>query len=154
MQITVLRGTRESVEEMGMESLLDGEMLIQLPADDGQRVCDAYRQIYTVKLVEADVPEQVLVNCFDQIRGAWEQINPDEAHLAHCACGTWWFYWFSPKLEPTSALLLQGRVADLRASAADFIAAEFGALRGPTLDPAQEKEDWTLEIPGSSLSRT
>lgn len=83
-----------------------------------------------------DGGEGALFECCEQIKRAWEDYAGADSHLGHAAVGTFLFYWVAPDLASISALVRAGRVEELRAAARDFIAADFGAKRGPTLSVA------------------
>lgn len=142
MKIAIVRGSADTLKELGMGFITaDADAVIEVPTNrnhyvdipgapefaiEGEQYCE-------VVWAEVDPPEQVFVECMSRIKEAWECTFPEDSHLGHAAQGLWFSYWLSPQLEPISRLLTEGRVSDLRASAADFIAAEFGNLRGPQL---------------------
>lgn len=131
MKVVVLRGTVEQLAAMGMEGLVDGfHLIIENPGPE--RVLDQFGQVYDIKRFVVDSPEKALIQCMQHIKRAWE-IRGKEAHLGHAVAGTWFFYWFSPDLERMETLVEEGRVVELRAAAQDYIDADFGSERGPTI---------------------
>jgi hypothetical protein len=132
MKVAIIRGSRKALKEFGMESMIaDARLVIETPGP--KRVYSDFGETYDVTHVAVDTPEATLVECMDMIRSAWESANPDEAHLGHAACGLWWFYWTDSKMRRVAELTVGGDSESIRASARDYINAEFGAKRGPTL---------------------
>jgi hypothetical protein len=80
-----------------------------------------------------DDPQSVLFDCCDKIKRAWEELHIDEQHLGHSAAAFWMYYWLAPDLSSMKMLVRSSRLKDLREAADDYIQADFGADRGPTL---------------------
>lgn len=156
MQIAVVRGTVEELNEMGMENLIVGaDLVVEVPGTDGTRIRDVFDLHHDIRYVQINTPEQVMAESFDRIKCCWEQSHPtDGSHLGHSAAGLWWFYWLSPQLEHMSVLLARGDVDGLRAAAGDYIDSGYGERRGPTLEQPQEEAEWKAATPDSSPSRT
>lgn len=133
MRILLVRGVEDALYQHGMEHFADDfDMVVKLQHDE--KVVNRWGEAHEIDYLDVDPPEQVMVECMERIKVEWEQTHPDVAHLGHSAAGMWWFYWYSPDMEQMPKLLADGRREDLRAAAADYIAAGFGEDRGPTLN--------------------
>lgn len=80
----------------------------------------------------------VLFDCCDRIKRAWESTHTDEDHLGHAAAGFWMYYWFAPDFSTIRQLALSGRIKEMKEAATDYITADFGKKRGPTLNELNE----------------
>lgn len=87
---------------------------------------------------DCDPADLAFIQCHERVEVAWCERFPDEAHLAHAAFGKWCDFWLSSDLRSVWDLLRANDAEGLRRMAEDYVAAEFGLLRGPTISESPD----------------
>jgi hypothetical protein len=133
------RGRENALEDHGLDHLRDSaDVVVDLIRTRGRDV------VY----VDIDPVDMAFIECAERIERSWRETFPEEAHLGHAAFGKWCFFWFSADLRRIFDLVRENDADALRAAATDYIDAEFGWLRGPSLDePAPSR------VPAAFLER-